>query len=120
MSVVLNTVSAIQLCAGCTVEFESRVTLGATEDPAGPGTFAEVLDMADRGYLVSSEILGGVVIVYDSEGRYQRELTREGEGPGELSMGIENGTLPGIENGTLRTGPCGGSVATGAGAGCGW
>ena len=36
-----------------------------------------------------------------------------------LSMGIENGTLPGIENGTLRTGPCGGSGATGAGAGCG-
>lgn len=41
--------------------------------------------MGDRGYLVSSETLGGVVIVYDSEGRYQRELTREGEGPGELS-----------------------------------
>ncbi len=33
-----------------------------------------------------------------------------------LSMGIENGTLSGIENGTLRDGPCGGSVATGAGA----
>ena len=33
-----------------------------------------------------------------------------------VSMGIENGTLPGIENGTLRDGPCGGSVATGAGA----
>lgn len=84
MSLVLNTVSAIQLCAGCAVEFEPRVTLGATEDPTGPGTFAEVLDMGDQGYLVSSEVLGGVVIVYDSEGRYQRELTREGEGPGEL------------------------------------
>lgn len=84
MSVILNTVSAIQLCAGCAVEFESRVTLGARDDPAGPGFFAEVLDMGDQGYLVSSDILGGVVIVYDSEGRYQRELTREGEGPGEL------------------------------------
>ncbi|MCY4574640.1 MAG: hypothetical protein OXF01_17805 [Gemmatimonadetes bacterium] len=66
------------------MEFESRVTLGAIEDPTGPGFFAEVLDMGDQGYLVSSEALGGVVIVYDSEGRYQRELTREGEGPGEL------------------------------------
>ena len=84
MSVVLSTVSAIQLCAGCAVEFETRVTLGAAEDPTGPGIFAEVLDMGDQGYLVSSEVLGGVVIVYDSEGRYQRELTREGEGPGEL------------------------------------
>ncbi len=85
MSPLLNAVSALQLCAGCTVEFEPMVTLGAAEDPAGVGVFAEVLDMGDRGYLVSSETLGGVVIVYDSEGRYQRELTREGEGPGELS-----------------------------------
>ena len=106
MSVVLNTVSAIQLCAGCTVEFESRVTLGATEDPAGPGTFAEVLDMGDRGYLVSSEILGGVVIVYDSEGRYQRELTREGEGPGELQASPRFASGPGgiilMEPGSAR------------------
>ncbi|MDE2678428.1 MAG: hypothetical protein F4087_10100 [Gemmatimonadetes bacterium] len=84
MSMVLSTVSAIQLCAGCALEFETRVTLGARDDPAGPGFFAEVLDAGDQGYLVSSEILGGVVLVYDSEGRYQRELTREGEGPGEL------------------------------------
>lgn len=84
MSLVLNTVSAIQLCTGCTVEFEPMDTLGAAEDPAGVGIFAEVLDMGERGYLVSSEVLGGVVIVYDSEGRYQRELTREGDGPGEL------------------------------------
>ena len=84
MSLALTAVSAIQLCAGCTVEFEPRDTLGAAEDPAGVGIFAEVLDMGDLGYLVSSEVLGGVVIVYDSEGRYQRELTREGDGPGEL------------------------------------
>lgn len=85
LSMVLSTVSAIQLCAGCAVEFETRVTLGSRDDPAGPGFLAEVLDVGDQGYLVSSEVLGGVVIVYDSEGRYQRELTREGEGPGELS-----------------------------------
>lgn len=40
--------------------------------------------MGDRGYLMSSDALGPVVIVYDSEGRFQRELTREGDGPGEL------------------------------------
>ena len=85
MSVILNTVSAVQLCAGCAVDFEAQVTLGSREDPSGPGSFAEVLDMGDQGYLVSSDVLGGVVIVYDSEGRYQRELTREGEGPGELT-----------------------------------
>ena len=71
--------------SGFAVAFEPEVTLGATEDPGGPGLFAEVLDVGDQGYLMSSEILGGVVIVYDAEGRYQRELTREGEGPGELS-----------------------------------
>lgn len=84
MSPFLNAVSAIQLCAGCTIEFEPLDTLGAAEDPVGVGIFAEVLNLGDRGYLVSSEVLGGVVIVYDSEGRYQRELTREGDGPGEL------------------------------------
>ena len=84
MSPFLNAVSAIQLCAGCTIEFEPLDTLGAAEDPAGVGIFAEVLDLGDQGYLVSSEVLGGVVIVYDSEGRYRRELTREGDGPGEL------------------------------------
>ena len=84
MSLVLNAVSAIQLCAGCTIEFEPLDTLGATEDPAGVGLFADVLKVGDQGYLVSSEVLGGVVIVYDWEGRYQRELTREGDGPGEL------------------------------------
>ncbi len=84
MSVLLTVTAATQLCAGCTVEFVPTDTLGAREDPAGVGFFAEVLDMGDRGYLVSSDVLGGVVIVYDSEGRYQRELTREGDGPGEL------------------------------------
>ena len=84
MSLVLNTVSALQLCAGCTVEFEPMDTLGAAEDPAGVGSLAEVLRVDDLGYLVSPLTLGGVVILYDSEGRYQRELTREGEGPGEL------------------------------------
>ena len=85
MSLLLSVVSATQLCAGCTLEFEPAVTLGAADDPVGVGIFAEVLSMGDLGYLVSSDALGGVVIVYDSEGRYQRELTREGEGPGELS-----------------------------------
>ena len=84
MSPILNAVSALQLCAGCTVEFEPMDTLGAAEDPAGVGTMAEVLRLDDQGYLVSSDVLGGVVIVYDAEGRYQRELTREGDGPGEL------------------------------------
>ena len=84
MSVFLTITAATQLCAGCTVEFEATDTLGAAEDPAGVGVFADVLDLGPQGYLVSSEVLGGVVIVYDSEGRYQRELTREGDGPGEL------------------------------------
>ena len=48
------------------------------------GTFAEVAEVGDQGYLVSSRILGGVVIVYDAFGHYGREMTREGEGPGEL------------------------------------
>ena len=84
MSALLTITAATQLCAGCTLEFEPTDTLGAREDPAGVGFFADVLDMGNQGYLVSSEVLGGVVIVYDSEGRYQRELTREGDGPGEL------------------------------------
>ncbi len=62
--------------------------------------------MGDRGYLVSSETLGGVVIVYDSEGRYQRELTREGEGPGELSAPPNFASGPGgnilMEPGSAR------------------
>ena len=84
MSLLLTATAATQLCAGCTVEFVPTDTLGARDDPAGVGFFADALEMGDRGYLVSSEALGGVVIVYDSEGRYQRELTREGDGPGEL------------------------------------
>ncbi len=84
MSLVLSIVSATQLCAGCTVEFEALDTLGATGDAAGVGMIADVLRMGDQGYLVSSDVLGGVVIVYDSEGRYQRQLTREGGGPGEF------------------------------------
>ena len=84
MSVFLTVTAATQLCAGCTLEFEPTDTLGAREDPAGVGMLADVLDLGNQGYLVSSDALGGVVIVYDSEGRYQRELTREGDGPGEL------------------------------------
>lgn len=84
MSLLLSAVAATQLCAGCTIEFEPVDTLGAAEDPAGVGMFADVLKIGDQGYLVSSDVLGGVVIVYDAEGRYQRELTREGDGPGEL------------------------------------
>ena len=106
MSTLISVVSVAQLCAGCAVEFEPRVTLGATEDPTGPGIFAEVLDMGDQGYLVSSDVLGGVVIVYDSEGRYQRELTREGEGPGELRAPPKFASGPGgiilMEAGSAR------------------
>ena len=84
MSLFLNVATAAQLCGGCALDFEVLDTLGAVEDPAGVGSFAEVLSVGDVGYLASSDILGGVVIVYDSAGNYQRELTREGDGPGEL------------------------------------
>ncbi len=84
MSLLLTVTAATQLCAGCTVEFEPTDTLGSTADPAGGGLMAELLKMGDRGYLMSSDLLGPVVIVYDSDGRYQRELTREGDGPGEF------------------------------------
>ncbi len=84
MSMLLSVVSATQLCAGCTLEFEPVVTLGAADDPVGIGILAEVRSIRDLGYLVSSDALGGTVIVYDSAGRFQRELTREGEGPGEF------------------------------------
>ena len=83
MSLFVNVATAAQLCGGCALEFEVLDTLGAVEDPAGVGTFAEVLSVGDV-YLASSDILGGVVIVYDSAGHYRRELTREGDGPGEL------------------------------------
>ena len=84
MSLFVNVATAAQLCGGCALEFEVLDTLGAAEDPAGVGVFAEVLSVGDLGYLASSENLGGVVIVYDSAGNYQWELTREGDGPGEL------------------------------------
>ena len=84
MSLFVNVATAAQLCGGCALEFEVLDTLGAVEDPAGVGAFAEVLIVGDVGYLTSSAILGGVVIVYDLAGHYQRELTREGDGPGEL------------------------------------
>ena len=95
MSMILSVVSVTQLCAGCTVVFEPSDTLGATDDPAGPGIIAEVLQSDDGGYLMSSELLGGVVVVYDSEGRFQRELTREGDGPGELRAFPEFAIGPG-------------------------
>ncbi len=84
MNLFVNVATAAQLCGGCALEFEVLDTLGAADDPAGVGVFAEVLSVGDLGYLASSEVLGGVVIVYDSAGNYQRELTREGDGPGEL------------------------------------
>ena len=84
MSMILTVVGVTQLCAGCTVEFEPLDTLGARDDPAGAGLIAELMPMGDDGYLMSSDVLGGTVVVYDSEGRFQRELTREGDGPGEL------------------------------------
>jgi len=84
MSLFVNVATAAQLCAGCALEFEVLDTLGATDDPAGIGMLAEVLSAGELGYLASAENLGGVVIVYDSAGNYQRELTREGDGPGEL------------------------------------
>ena len=84
MSLFATITAGAQLCAGCTLEFEVRDTLDVVEDPAGIGSFAEVAEAGDQGYLVSSNILGGVVLVYDASGHYVRELTREGEGPGEL------------------------------------
>lgn len=84
MSLILSVAAATQLCTGCDVSFEVVDTLGASDDPAGVGMIADVLRTGDQGYLVSSEALGGTVIIYDTAGRYKRELTRQGDGPGEL------------------------------------
>lgn len=84
MGLFANVAAAVQLCGGCALEYEVLDTLGAAEDPAGVGLFAEALSVGSLGYLASSNVLGGVVIVYDSAGHYRRELTREGDGPGEL------------------------------------
>lgn len=95
MSMILSVVGVTQLCAGCTVGFEPSDTLGVTDDSAGPGIIAEVVKTGDGKYLMSSDLLGGVVVVYDSEGRFQRELTREGDGPGELRRFPEFAIGPG-------------------------
>ena len=84
MSLLLSAAAVAQLCTGCDVSFEALDTLGASDDPAGVGMIADVLRIGNQGYLVSSEALGGVVIVYDTAGSYKRELTRLGDGPGEL------------------------------------
>lgn len=84
MSLLLSAAAVAQLCTGCDVSFEALDTLGASDDPAGVGMIADVLRIGDQGYLVSSEVLGGVVIVYDTAGSYKRELTQLGDGPGEL------------------------------------
>ena len=67
MSLLANIATAAQLCGGCALHFEVLDTLGAVEDPAGVGSFAEVLSVGDAGYLASADNLGGVVIVYDTE-----------------------------------------------------
>ena len=95
MSMILSVFGVTQLCAGCTVEFDPSDTLGGRDDPAGPGVIAEVLKTGDGGYLMSSDLLGGVVVVYDSDGRFRRELTREGDGPGELRGFAEFAMGPG-------------------------
>jgi len=84
MSLMLSVAAATQLCTGCEVSFEVLDTLGASDDPAGVGMIADVLRTGDQGYLVSSEALGGTVIIYDAAGRYERELNRQGDGPGEF------------------------------------
>ncbi len=86
MSVILHSATAMQLCVGCTLEFQPQDTLGTAEDPVGVGVFADVVRIGDEGYLVSSDAADGVVIVYDTEGNYQRELNRVGDGPGEFNM----------------------------------
>ena len=56
----------------------------------------------------------------DASQRSSTGLAQKGRRVGRrLSIGIENGTLSGIEYGTLRAGPCGGNVATGVGSASG-
>jgi len=81
-------VSEDLLCPDCELHFHQVALLGRETDPVGfreNGQRACMVSRSGSGqYLVTTLVGGGSVAVYDEAGRYVREFSRLGEGPGEL------------------------------------
>lgn len=93
-------------CATCKLEIEVLTTLGAVEGPGSLPGLPEMIAVDGRGnyWLTFS---GSLPLVFDSTGRFLREMGRRGRGPGEFEYPAVVAALPGdsvliIDPGTIR------------------
>lgn len=94
-------------CASCRIELKSLVRLGT---PSGPGSLerasnAAILDK--RGRFLVTGINVSSFLVFDSLGRYQRNVGRAGQGPGEYGdiakvIPVHRDTIHVLDNGQGR------------------
>lgn len=78
----------VQLCPPCVPIYSVVDTLGGSADPASPGPTAEVFRFPDGRTLISSEVMGPEVFLYDSDGNFVRTVARRGDGPGEIQGAV--------------------------------
>ncbi len=80
------TVRGAPSCGTCTIELTKIATIGKADDPVLLLNYSEV-ERGPRNSLIVVNSIGNSpsVLVFDSAGRYLRQIGRTGEGPGEFS-----------------------------------
>lgn len=78
------------ICADCRINFRHVVTLGSDADPASVWEGAAGYECMVAELSTGEFVLGGVesrgdVFVYDRQGRFTRSISRQGQGPGEIT-----------------------------------
>ncbi len=93
-------------CARCTIRLDKEVTIG---DLNGPGSFVRysvTLSRDSRGRLLVSDPGAPVPLLFESTGKFIGAVARQGQGPGEISKGVDalftrGDTIMIVERGSL-------------------
>jgi hypothetical protein len=72
-------------CAGCRIELTKVATVGKGDDPILLVAYS-TLHRGPRNAIIATNTIGGSdAFIFDSTGRFLREIGRQGQGPGEFS-----------------------------------
>jgi len=75
-------------CPRCTIRVESMMTIGRDDDRLPSRPYVIRRDSRGRFFVVTPETSPSVPIAFNSQGRYLREIGREGAGPNEFRDAI--------------------------------
>ena len=79
------TIPAAPTCTNCTIELTKVATVGKADDPVLLLTYSRIHRGPGRTFITTNGIGATSVVLFDSAGRFTRQIGGRGQGPGEFS-----------------------------------